>query len=457
MNTGRMGRIEVFCSYAREDEPWRARLEAWLAPLRAEALIDDWYDHRIEPGQHWNDEIGSALERARLMIFLVTPDLLASSYVQRVEIAKAVERERAGRCQVVPLMVRPADWQGSPLAAFQALPGGGLWIEQIDAAAAQRAVEGGLREVCRRIVDWSNPYRRASVGDWTHSEQTMTAPDGRSMTLGGTEEVIARTDRSVTVQIDLALPDRIDRRTVTIDLTQPYEQGMGDGMKQLGMNLPPDFEFSIGPAQFADEAINLGGRHYETVRSERSIRLGRPGQMMSGTVRLWRCIDVPLYGTVKGESDIPAFRQHQVLIDSGFGDAAQRKPHLQSGAGTRTSGPGGFPTGPGGPTPPPMPAFGPGRWLVQMNAFGAVSAFDMILHPNGMLQGQQMGVPMPVQHLGQWGFDPAQGLLTLMLQISQMGMPLGQETVMIRFQGAQGGAVFGQDMTGRLFQFQRTG
>ena len=103
------------------------------------------------------------------------------------------------------------------------------------------------------------------------------------------------------------------------------------------------------------------------------------------------------------------------------------------------------------------PAFGPGRWRVQMNAFGNVSAFDMVLHPNGTLQGQQLGVPMPLQQQGQWGFDPAQGLLTLKLWISQMGMPLGQETVMIRLLGAQGGVVFGQDMNGRLFQFQHAG
>ena len=32
-----------------------------------------------------------------------------------------------------------------------------------------------------------------------------------------------------------------------------------------------------------------------------------------------------------------------------------------------------------------------------------------------------------------------------------MGMPVGAETVMVRLQGAQGGALMGQDMTGRIF------
>lgn len=92
-----------------------------------------------------------------------------------------------------------------------------------------------------------------------------------------------------------------------------------------------------------------------------------------------------------------------------------------------------------------------------MNAYGAVSAFDMIFYPNGMLQGQQMGVPMPVQQAGQWGFDPARGLLTVTITASQMGMPMGQETVFIQFNGSNGDALLAQDAMGRQFQFQRTG
>lgn len=442
MFTGSMGKISVFCSYAREDDAQRARVEQALAPLRAEHLIDDWYDNRILPGQHWNSEIGAALDRTRLMLFIVTPDLMASSYVAEVEIPKAIERERLGRCQVVPIMARQVDWSGSQLARFQALPGQGRWIdEQANDTQAYAAVAAGVRDVCKRIVDWGNPYRRSLVGDWIHAEQTMVQIDGRRATLAGTEEVVAKTDTEATVLLEMALPDRIERRTVTIDLTQPYEQGIGDNMRQIGQEVPANFEFSMGPAQYADEAVNIGGRHYETVRSERSVTMGQPGQMMSGSVSIWRSIDVPLYGTVKGASVLPVFQQHQVLLGFGHGDAATRKPRLQPGQGQASN----------------QAGFVPGRWTVQMSAYGAVSAFDMIFYGNGMLQGQQMGVPMPVQQAGQWGFDPARRLLTVTITVSQMGMPMGQETVVIQFNGSNGGALFAQDAMGRQFQFQRTG
>ena len=61
MVTGAMGRIAVFCSYAREDDAWRQDLEAALRPLRDERIIDDWYDSRIQPGMRWNHAIGAYL------------------------------------------------------------------------------------------------------------------------------------------------------------------------------------------------------------------------------------------------------------------------------------------------------------------------------------------------------------------------------------------------------------
>ena len=180
MFTGSMGRISVFCSYAREDEDVRRNLETVLAPLRDERIIDDWYDSRIQPGARWNSEIEAALDRARLMIFIVTPHLLASKYVADVELRKAVEREQSGLCQVVPLMIAQTDWARSPLARFQALPGGGRWVSDCASPAlAYREIADGLREVCRRIVDWENPYKRSQVGDWILHEQTMTVNGGQ--------------------------------------------------------------------------------------------------------------------------------------------------------------------------------------------------------------------------------------------------------------------------------------
>ena len=39
---------------------------------RADKIIDDWYDSRIQPGSRWDNQIKGALEKSRLVLFLVT-------------------------------------------------------------------------------------------------------------------------------------------------------------------------------------------------------------------------------------------------------------------------------------------------------------------------------------------------------------------------------------------------
>jgi hypothetical protein len=485
MFTGRMGRISVFCSYAREDEAIRQALERHLAPLREEEIIDDWYDSRIQPGARWDTQIQQALDRCRLMIFLVTPDLLSSRYVSEVEIPKGLERERAGECRVVPIMARAADWSSSPLARFQALPGGGRWVDStLDRNAALREIAAGIREVCRRIVDWENPYRRARVGDWTYQEQTMTTADGQSATAQGTEELVARSDTQATLRLELVVNGQYREQTMTIDLTRPLEDRMGDMLRQTGVELPANVEISVGPALYGDEHVTIGGRRYETVRARRDLTIAQRAFRQSGKVTQWRSIDVPLFGLVKGEAELPVSRQYQVLLDYGHGDADQRKPRLGGASREHTATPvppvpgsgaaaggyigwGGAAGGRGsgdatgaaaaasgwGATAPML--IGPGRWLGQVNTFGALTSFDLLLHPNGSLQGQQQTAGMLSDLHGQWSFDASSRLLTMQVVTSMMGVPTSHDLVQVCIVGWEGALLQGRDAAGRPFVLQR--
>ena len=467
MFTGTMGRISVFCSYAHEDDADRRELERFLTPLREERVIDDWHDSRLLPGDRWNAEIEQALGRSQLVLFLVTPALLASRYVMEVEIARALERERKGECQVVPVMLRPAPWEDSPLARFQALPGGGRWVSEHDSREhAFRTVAEGIRGVCGRIVDWENPYKRASIGDWTHQEQTMITADGRSATAEGTEELVEKTDTTATVLLEMRLGDQLRQQTMTVDLTRPLDDRMGDMMRQTGQQMPANLEIEIGPAQYGDAHVTIGGRRYETIRARREFAFIQRGQRYGGHVTQWRSIDVPLFGGVKGEAEMPDFRQYQVLLDFGHGDAAARKPRIASGQPARqqpqTPAAHRYPGGPHaagwqGSGHPPPPVFGPGRWLVQMNGFGTSSSFDLALYPNGVLQGRESRMPMGTGLQGIWMFDPAGNVLTLQVTTVSMGIPTSQDLVQMRLTGVQGPVIHALDAAGRQFALQRFG
>ena len=146
-NRGFSGRqAKLFISYSHRDERYLKRLEIHLASLRREGVIAEWNDLMIVPGEQWRMTIGDRLESADCVLLLVTPDFIASDYCYSVEMGRALERHREGRALVLPVIVRPADWQHTPLGELQALPKDGRPIvEWADKDRAWLEVTSGLR------------------------------------------------------------------------------------------------------------------------------------------------------------------------------------------------------------------------------------------------------------------------------------------------------------------------
>jgi len=140
--------IEVFCSYAHEDEALLNQLHTHLATLKRQNLITTWHDRQILPGGNWSREIDAHLEQSRLILLLVSPDFLASDYCYEKEMKRALARHEAKEARVVPIIVRPCDWETTDFAVLQCLPQDGkpitLW-ENRD--LAWKDVTAGLRRL----------------------------------------------------------------------------------------------------------------------------------------------------------------------------------------------------------------------------------------------------------------------------------------------------------------------
>src|ERR1700676_3238407 len=123
--------VEVFFSYAHEDEMWRIELEKHLSNLQRKGLIAAWHDRKIAPGTEWANEIDTHLKTAQLILLLISSDFLASDYCWGVELQEAMRRQHAGEARVIPIILRPTDWDETPFAKLQALPTDGkpviLW------------------------------------------------------------------------------------------------------------------------------------------------------------------------------------------------------------------------------------------------------------------------------------------------------------------------------------------
>jgi DNA-binding beta-propeller fold protein YncE len=113
----------IFYSYSHKDEKLRRRLETNLAVLRRSGFIREWHDRKIIAGQDWDKEISKHLESAELILFLISPDFISSSYISDIEVKRALERQNAGDAVIVPVILRPAMWRIIPeFSRLQALP-----------------------------------------------------------------------------------------------------------------------------------------------------------------------------------------------------------------------------------------------------------------------------------------------------------------------------------------------
>jgi hypothetical protein len=112
----------VFFCYSHADENLRDRLEVHLAMLKRQGVITIWHDRRLPPGNNIDQGIRTELERADLVLLLVSPDFLASRYCYEIEMARAMERHRASQGKVLPIILRPCDWKSTPFGMLLATP-----------------------------------------------------------------------------------------------------------------------------------------------------------------------------------------------------------------------------------------------------------------------------------------------------------------------------------------------
>ncbi|NMG10215.1 TIR domain-containing protein [Brasilonema sp. UFV-L1] len=114
--------IEVFFSYAHEDENLRNELAKHLKLLERQEVIKAWYDRDITAGGEWKTEIEKQLKSAQIILLLVSSDFLASDFCWSVELERAMKRHEVGEARVIPIILREVDWHEAPFAKLQALP-----------------------------------------------------------------------------------------------------------------------------------------------------------------------------------------------------------------------------------------------------------------------------------------------------------------------------------------------
>jgi len=113
---------KLFLSYSHKDEALRGELEVHLTMLQREGTITVWHDRKIDAGDVLDGAISAQLTSSDIILLLVSPDFLASSYCYDIELKQAMIRHEDGNARVIPVILRPCDWHYAPFSKLLAAP-----------------------------------------------------------------------------------------------------------------------------------------------------------------------------------------------------------------------------------------------------------------------------------------------------------------------------------------------
>src|SRR2546421_787307 len=122
--------VEIFISYADPDKRLLERLEKHLALLQRQGFITLWHNRNIIAGTNRKSEIDAHLQKAEIILLLVSANFFASDRCYSFEMQKAMELHKRGSAHVIPIILSPVNWQEAPFSHLQVLPANGVPITQ---------------------------------------------------------------------------------------------------------------------------------------------------------------------------------------------------------------------------------------------------------------------------------------------------------------------------------------
>jgi hypothetical protein len=111
--------IKVVLSYSDDDKSLKEKLLKHLSTLRRQGFIKSWDNTQIKAGSQRDEEIVKHFNEADVILCLISPGFIDSNQCYEVEMEHALKRRKLGEAEVIPILVKDANWQKTPLHALQ--------------------------------------------------------------------------------------------------------------------------------------------------------------------------------------------------------------------------------------------------------------------------------------------------------------------------------------------------
>ena len=118
---GEKGGLKVFVSYSHKDPEHKERLVTQLVPCKRQHGLEVWTDDELLPGKEWHPELEARVRGCDVFVLLMTPDALASDFCIVKELEWAREKRDGLPREILPVVVRPCDYNKGATANLHVL------------------------------------------------------------------------------------------------------------------------------------------------------------------------------------------------------------------------------------------------------------------------------------------------------------------------------------------------
>jgi tetratricopeptide (TPR) repeat protein len=245
--------VEIFCCYAREDYSLLVSLRKQLKQWERQNLITIRADTDIALGTSNEEEILQYLNMAHIILLLVSSDFINSEYCYS-QMKRAMERYEQGETHVIPIILRPVNWQQTPFGKLQAFPNNPPTVAEwrnknkafltIAQEIERTIIEKGL---IAAPIDWQKPHNPLRNTTSIYDPATPSSPFDTPQDFVGRDEKLADikkrllSNQSIKLTALNGLPG-VGKTALAIELvhTPEIQEHFYDGILWAGVGNKPN-------------------------------------------------------------------------------------------------------------------------------------------------------------------------------------------------------------------------
>jgi KAP family P-loop domain/TIR domain len=162
----------IYVSYSKEDAEWREYLLSFLTPaVGNEAEI--WSDQSMELGAPWREETENKLRQCDIFVILLSPNSIASEFINNIELATTLKRRQDGEAVLVdPILVSAVSPIPLAIRDFMIRPSGLRPLDSFDLKERQEQ----MATIVEEIAGQAGKLREQMVGDAPSPPSSVVPP-----------------------------------------------------------------------------------------------------------------------------------------------------------------------------------------------------------------------------------------------------------------------------------------